>query len=91
MRRIAIVGGLVVVGVLIVRARLPKLHQRLMARCDEMFERMPDTVPPKKMMHGIEETRVNTARILELLEASKKADEREVADGPSLEGVHDVA
>jgi hypothetical protein len=46
MRRIAIVGGLLVVGLLIVRARLPKLHQRLMARCDEMFERASATPSP---------------------------------------------
>jgi hypothetical protein len=63
-----IVGAFVGVGILIARARVPKLHERLMARCEAMFERMPDTLPPKKMMRGIEETRVKTGRILELLE-----------------------
>ena len=65
MRRIVIVGAFVGVGILIVRARVPKLHERLMARCEAMFERMPDTFPPKQMMRGIEETRVKTGRILE--------------------------
>ena len=69
MRRILIVGALAGVGFLIVRAAAPKLHVRLMARCDAMFEQMPDNFPPKRMMRGIEEMRVNTARIAELLEA----------------------
>ena len=69
MRRILIVGALAGVGFLIVRAIAPKLRDRLMARCEAMFEQMPDDFPPKRMMRGIEETRVNTARIAELLEA----------------------
>ena len=68
MRRILIVGAFVAAGVVVARARLPKLHERLMARCEAMFERMPDTFPPKRMMRGIEEIRVNTARTVELLE-----------------------
>src|ERR671910_278589 len=34
MRRIVIVGAVVGVGILLVRARVPKLHERLMARCE---------------------------------------------------------
>ena len=79
MRRMAIVGAFVGVGILIVRARVPRLHGRLMARCEGMFQRMPDTFPPKRAMRSIEETRVETARILELLEArGAKTDEPEV-------------
>ena len=89
MRRIAIVGAFVGLGILVVRARVPKLHERLMARCEGMFERMPDTFPPKRMMRGIEEIRVNTARILELLEARKdEASEPEAPDTSSAEAVH---
>lgn len=79
MRRIMIFGALVGLGILIVRARAPKLHERLMARCEGMFERMPDTFPPKRMMRGIEEVRANTARIISLLEG-RAAD----ADDPTL-------
>jgi hypothetical protein len=68
MRRIVLVGAIGGVGVLLVRARLPKLHEGLVARCEAMFERMPDTFPPKKMMRGVEEIRIKTGRILELLE-----------------------
>jgi hypothetical protein len=92
MRRIAIVGAFVGVGILILRARVPKLRQRLIARCEGMFERMPDTFPPKRAMRGIEETRVKTARILELLEAREDdADEPEVPDGSSAEAGHHAA
>ena len=73
MRRIVIVGSLAGVGVLIAGALGPKLHERLMARCEGMFEQMPDDFPPKRMMRGIEEIRANTARTLELLEERKQA------------------
>ena len=80
MRRILIVGALAGVGFLIVRAVAPKLHVRLMARCEAMFEQMPENFPPKRMMRGIEEIRVNTARIAELLEArNDETDEPRVA------------
>ena len=80
MRRILIVGALAGVGFLIVRAIAPNLRDRLMARCEAMFEQMPDDFPPKRMMRGIEETRVNTARIAELLEArNDETDEPQVA------------
>ena len=80
MRRILIMGALAGVGFLIVRAIAPKLRDRLMARCEAMFEQMPDDFPPKRMMRGIEETRVNTARIAELLEArNDETDEPQVA------------
>ena len=79
MRRIAVVGVLVGVSVLVVRARAPKLHERLMAHCEGMFERMPDTFPPKRMMRGIEEIRVNTAQILERPEARESSITRALA------------
>ena len=80
MRRILIASALAGVGFLIVRAMAPKLRDRLMARCEAMFEQMPDDFPPKRMMRGIEETRVNTARIAELLEArNDETDEPQVA------------
>ena len=82
MRRILIVGALAGVGFLIVRAIAPKLCDRLMARCEAMFEQMPNDFPPKRMMRGIEETRVNTARIAELLEA--RNDETDEPQGATL-------
>jgi hypothetical protein len=77
MRRIVIGAALAGVGVLVARALGPKLHERLMARCEGMFEQMPDDFPPKRMMRGIDEIRANTARTLALLEEPKQAGEAE--------------
>lgn len=86
---VTVVAG---VGFLIVRARGPKLHERLMARCEGMFEQMPDDFPPKRVMRGIEEIRVNTARILELLEARKdETDEPELSGASPTEALRHTA
>jgi hypothetical protein len=82
MRRIAIGAALAGVGVLVARAFAPKLHARLMAGCERMFEQMPDSFPPKRMMRGIEEIRANSARTLALLEAREQAGEAEPPGGP---------
>ena len=42
MRRRAIGVALTGVVVLVARALAPKLHARLMARCERMFEQLPD-------------------------------------------------
>jgi hypothetical protein len=90
MRRLLAVGALLGVGVLVVRPRLSKVHERLMAHCEGMFERMPDTFPPKKMMLGVEQLRADTARILERLEAGSVDDGK--APGSSAAGaMHDAA
>jgi hypothetical protein len=83
MRRIAIGVALSGVGVLVVRAFAPRLHTRLLAACERMFEQMPDTFPPKRMMRGIEEISANSARTLELLEERTQAGERALLGTPS--------
>lgn len=89
MRRIAVLGALVAVGLVALRGRVPKLHERLMARCEAMFERMPDTFPPKRMLGGIEEIRANTARILDLLETrTGRSDDITAPDTASERGHH---
>jgi hypothetical protein len=88
MRRMVIVGAIVGVGILLVRGRVPAPHERLVARCEAMFERMPDTFPPKKMMGGIEEIRVKTGRILELLETRTDVTDEPESDHTSAEAVH---
>jgi hypothetical protein len=67
MQRIAI-GAAVIGGIVVARALAPKLHARMLAACTGMFEHMPEDLPPKRMMGGIEEIRANTTRILELLD-----------------------
>ena len=73
MRRIAIGAALAGVGVLVVRAAAPRLHARAMAGCERMFEQMPDSFPPKRMMRGIDEIRAHSARTLALLEEREAA------------------
>jgi hypothetical protein len=68
MRRIAFGVALAGVGLLAVRALAPRVHARLLAACERMFEEMPESFPPKRMMRGIEEISANSARTLELLE-----------------------
>ena len=77
MRRRAIGVALAGVGVLVARALAPKLHARLVAGCERMFEQMPDTFPPKRMLRGIEEIRATSARTLALLEAREQSSEAE--------------
>ena len=61
---IALVGA----GALVVRAAAPRLHARAIAACERMFEEMPETFPPKRMMRGIEVIEASSMRTLELLE-----------------------
>jgi hypothetical protein len=60
----AVIGGAVVAA----RTLGPKLHSKMLAKCQGTFELMPEDFPPKKIMGGVEEIRANTTRILELLE-----------------------
>ena len=71
MRRIAFGATLACVGVLVVRSLAPRVHARLSATCERMFEEMPDSFPPKRMLRGIEEISANSARTLELLEGER--------------------
>lgn len=68
MRRLVIGGTLTGVVVLAARVLAPKLHTRMMAACERMFEQMPADFPPKRVMRGIEELQATTARTLQLLE-----------------------
>jgi hypothetical protein len=79
-RRIAARAALVGAAALVLRALAPKLHARMLAACEHMFEEMPDSFPPKRMLRGIDEIRVNSARTVELLEQREQAVERERFD-----------
>ena len=90
MRRIVILGALVGAGALVLRAVGVQLHERLAARCEAMFERMPDTFPPKKMMLGIEDIQAKTATIQELLDADEAKAAQAQPDAAG-EAVHHAA
>ena len=83
MRRIAI-AAVVIGGVAIIGRRLaPRLHARMLAACKGMFEQMPDDLPPKKILSGIEEIRATTARTLALLEERVQTVEAQPFGEPS--------
>jgi hypothetical protein len=82
MRRIAISAA--VIGGVVVAARVlaPKLHARMVAACQGMFEQAPEDFPPKRIMGGIEEIRANTTRILELLDERTQVGEAKPQEEP---------
>lgn len=85
MRRLAIGFALSGAVVLVARRLVPGLHARLMAGCERMFEQMPDDLPPKRMMRGIEEIRATSAKTLALLEEHTRPDVGEpLDDAPSV-------
>jgi hypothetical protein len=83
-RRIATGAALVGAAALVLRAFAPKLHAPVLAACERMFEEMPDSFPPKRMLRGIDEIRVNSARTVELLEERRQEVEAEPFDAAVL-------
>lgn len=59
-------------GILILVRRFgPALGQRMMRKCEEMFDRMPEDFPPKRMMRRIDDIREQNAEILRRAEQGK--------------------
>lgn len=67
MKKLMVVAAVLVTGFFVLRRFGPRLKERAMRKCEEMFDRMPDRFPPKRMMRGIDEVRVQNAEILRLL------------------------
>ena len=59
------------VGVAVVRSFAPALKRAAMRKCEAMFDRMPDTAPPKRLLRGIEDIREQNTRILQKLEQER--------------------
>jgi hypothetical protein len=74
-KKILVVAA-VSMGVLVVVHRFGPALRRMMARkCQEMFDRMPEDFPPKRMMRGIDEVREQSDQILRAtLEQRRAAD-----------------
>jgi hypothetical protein len=69
-----IVGAAVFVAAIAALRRFgPALHERAMRKFQEMFEHMPEELPPKRIMRGIEEIREQNARILHHLDEQRTA------------------
>lgn len=68
MKKVLVSAAVLLVAVVTVRRFGPALGKRAMRRCHDMFDRMPEDFPPKRMMNGIEEIREQNSRILRHLE-----------------------
>lgn len=68
MRRILIGIALVGATALVARALAPGLGERCGAACRGMLDRMPEDMPPKRMMRSLDVIEERTGRILSLLE-----------------------
>lgn len=67
-----IIGAVAFVAALATLRRFgPALGGRAMRKCEEMFGRMPEEFPPKRMMRSIEEIREQNTRILRQLETDE--------------------
>ena len=78
MRKMIGIAVALVLVLAVLRRFAPALRDRAMAKCQEMFDHMPEESPPKRMMHSIEAIREQNSRILRDLEAEPTA----LADAP---------
>lgn len=68
MRKVIVGIAVLGAGVVALRRFGPALGRRAMSKCEQMFDRMPEDFPPKRMVRGIDEIREQNARILHLFE-----------------------
>ena len=73
MKKVMVAAGILVLAVGALRRFGPVLGERAMTKCEEMFDRMPEEFPPKRMMRGIEEIGKQNSRILRDLEEERTA------------------
>lgn len=73
MRKLIIGISVVVAAGAALRRFGPALGTRAMGKCHDMFDRMPEDFPPKRMVRGIEEIREQNSRILLHLEQEPAA------------------
>lgn len=73
MKKLIIGAAVFVAAVAALRRFRPALGNRVMRKWHEMFDRMPEAFPPKRMMRSIEEIRERNARILGHLEEERAA------------------
>ena len=59
------------VAIAVVRRFAPALERAAMRKCEAMFDKMPDTAPPKRFLRGIEDIRDQNTQILQKLEQER--------------------
>ena len=73
MKTLIVAAGVCLLVLVAIRRFGPVLAARAMTRCQEMFDRMPEEFPPKRIVHGIEEIREQNSQILRELEGERAA------------------
>jgi hypothetical protein len=73
MKKVIIGAAVLVAAVAGLRRFGPALAERAMKKCQEMFDRMPEEFPPKRIVQSIEDVREQNKRIL-----------RDLDGGPAL-------
>lgn len=68
MKKVIVAAGVFVLALVALRRYGPALGKRAMRNCEEMFERMPEESPPKRMMRQLEKIREQNSQILHHLE-----------------------
>ena len=68
MKRVIGIAVALVLLLAVVRRFGPALRDRAMAKCQEMFDRMPEDFPPKRSLQKLEEIGEQNTRILRHLE-----------------------
>ena len=61
---IVVIGGAAV----LMRRHGPQMGERFVEHCEHMFDEMPDSFPPKRMMSSLDAIREQNERTLALLE-----------------------
>jgi hypothetical protein len=64
MRKLIAAAAVLVTAFAMLQRFGPRLKERAMRKCEEMFDHMPDAFPPKRMMRGIDEVREQNVEIL---------------------------
>jgi hypothetical protein len=68
MKKVLIGAAVLAAALAALRHFGPALGERAMRKCEQMFDRMPEDFPPKRMQRGIEQIREQNTQILRRLE-----------------------
>ena len=68
MKKVLIGAAVLVAALAALRRFGPALEERAMRKCEQMFDRMSEDFPPKRMVRGIEQIRKQNTQILRRLE-----------------------
>ena len=72
-KKVIVAAGVVVLALAALRRFGPALGKGAITKCEQMFDRMPQDFPPKRMMRDIEQIREQNSQILRDLDEERTA------------------